>query len=234
MGVRVARTRFGTERGARGDAAFRARRWAQAESLYALRARKGGPVPLRGNLATARALAGRPAEAAQELSRLAADPGPAGQTAGYNLGTLLGQGGEIERALGELRRAIERDPDDADARFNYELLRRRQKQSLGKDDPKPNPQPKPSPGQNGDQDQPQPKPDAQSPPRPQDPQPQNAPNAPSPQQNNPSPGPNGQGMPGMTKQQAEQLLSSLGELEKLEQARLKRMRVLRDRKGKDW
>lgn len=221
---------------ARGDQAFRAGRWAQAESLYALRARQRGPAPLKVDLATARALAGRVDEAIRDLGRLTADPGIAGRTAGYNLGTLLGEKGDLDRALGELRRAIERDPSDEDARFNYELLRRRreqQKQQGGQNSQQPpQPQPQPSPGQSGPQQQQQPQPSPNAPPQPQNGSPQNSPNAPQPQQSNDAP--QGQGQAGMTQRQADQLLSSLGELERLEQSRMKRMRVLRDRKRKDW
>lgn len=221
---------------ARGDRAFRAGRWAQAESLYALRAKQRSPAALKVDLATARALAGRVDDAIRDLGRLTADAGVAGRTAGYNLGTLLGEKGDLERALGELRRAIERDPTDDDARFNYELLRRRreeQKQQGGQQSPQPpQPRPQPSPGQSGPQPQQQPQPSPDAPPQPQDGSPRNSPNAPQPQQSNDVP--QGQGQPGMTQRQADQLLSSLGELERLEQSRLKRMRVLRDRKRKDW
>jgi tetratricopeptide (TPR) repeat protein len=219
---------------ARGDAAFRQKRWAAAESLYALRARRGAPGPLRVNLATARALAGRPEEGERDLSRLAADPGPSGQAASYNLGTLLGERGQLEAALGELRRALERDPGDADARWNYEVLRRRleqEQQKRGGGGPEPQ---KPQPGQSGQQPQPQPQP-GQNPQQPQQPQqPPGGPSGPAPPDPAPRQGAAGQPTEGMTRQQAEQLLGSLGELERLEQARLKRMRVLRDRRTKDW
>jgi len=212
---------------AKGDRAFRKGRWARAESLYAARARHGAPAALRVNLATARALAGQPDSAASELSHLAAARGRPGQVASYNLGTLLGAKGDYERALGELRRALERDPNDADARWNYELLRREQEQSRqapsGKQpDQKPE-QPKPgepnpggaTPDQQGPQQQPQ----------------QPGPTPPSPQAESPPPS---RRPTGMTKEQAEQLLGSLQELERLERQKTQRARAVRDRQGRDW
>jgi Ca-activated chloride channel family protein len=147
--------------------------------------------------------------------------------AGYNLGTLLGQRHEIDRALGELRRAVERDPADADARWNYELLRREKQQAEQQHKPQPN-----SP-QQGAPDQP-----------PQQPNPQ--PGHGGPQSKPPPPQPNGSQSPEvqtppapgmqqpMTKDQAERLLGSLGDLERLEQQNRRRTRVQRERKGKDW
>jgi hypothetical protein len=38
----------------------------------------------------------------------------------------------------------------------------------------------------------------------------------------------------MTKEQAERLLGSLGDLERLEQQNRRRTRVQQERKGKDW
>lgn len=212
---------------AKGDRAFEGRRYAEAESLYARRARRGAPAALRVNLATARALAGRGAAAERELERLTAEKAAPGQTASYNLGTLLGERREYDRALGELRRALERNPDDADARWNYELLRRQRDEARGGGQQQPQQAPQqPRPGEQGDggrggQDR------QQQPPQPgPGPAPQPAPDAPPP----PSPG----AATGMTRQQAEQLLGSLQELERLERQRGQRVRATRERKGKDW
>lgn len=213
---------------AKGDRAFRAGRWTQAESLYARRARGGAPAPLRVNLATARALAGRADSAERDLTHLAAGKGRPAQVAGYNLGTILGERKDYERALGELRRALERDPGDADARWNYEVLRRereeerRRSQGARKQpDPK---QPEPgeqqpqggSPGDEGRPDAPR----AGTPP-------------PDPSAQAPAPPPRGPTQ-GMTRAQAEQLLGSLQELERLERQKGQRVRAVRERRGKDW
>ncbi len=210
---------------AKGDRAFEGRRYAEAESLYARRAKRGAPAALRVNLATARALAGRGAAAEQELERLTAEKAAPGQTASYNLGTLLGERREYDRALGELRRALERNPDDADARWNYELLRRQRDESRGGGQrPQQAPQ-QPKPGEQGEggkggQDR-------QQPPQPgPGPAPQQAPDAPPP--------PSAGAATGMTRQQAEQLLGSLQELERLERQRGQRVRATRERRGKDW
>lgn len=212
---------------AKGDRAFREGRWAAAESLYARRAKGGAPAPLLVDLATARALAGDPDSAARALSHLAAAKGRPGQVASYNLGTLYGEQKAYDRALGELRRALERDPNDADARWNYELLRREQEEqqrrnSGGKQPERKPDQPKPGeqqpgggpPGQQGQSPQPQ-----------QGTPPPGAPNEPPPP---------AQGSQGMSRQQAEQLLGSLQELERLERQKANRTRAVRERRGRDW
>jgi Ca-activated chloride channel family protein len=212
---------------AKGDRAFKAGRWSDAETLYARRARQSAPTPLKVNLATARALNGKTEAGERDLSRLTAEKGAAGQMAGYNLGTLFAQRQDLERALAELRRAIERDPSDADARWNYELVRRqleeKKKQAGGK---QPEPEPKqPSPGEQ------QPEGKGGDSQRPQSPQQGSPPTSP---QSAPPPKPGPGGAPGMTRQQAEQLLGSLQELERLERQRSQRVRAFRERKGKDW
>jgi Ca-activated chloride channel homolog len=208
---------------ARGDRAFRQQRYPAAESLYARRAGRDGPAAVRVNRATARALAGGGASAESLLATLKDAAGPAGPTASYNLGTLEARGNRLDDALRSLRQSLERDPADADTRYNYELALRRkreqERQRSGGPPPTPSPaQPRPQgAGRN-------PTPGAQSPPPP------SAPLAPQPQPSgSPSPGPEG-----MDRRAAEQLLGSLSELERLEQQRLRKVRVVRERRGKDW
>jgi len=212
---------------ARGDAAFQKQQWAKAESLYAARAsRRAAPAAVKVNLATARARQGKADSVLVELSRLSADAGAAGRAAGYNLGTLHGENKEYDRALGELRRALERDPDDADARWNYELLKRQKQEAQQKQDPKNQPkQPEPSPQQpaGGGQGQGQ---------QPQQQDPQGAPQAPQPSDAPPEPRP-GQAQ-GMSREQADRLLGSLRELERSERQRMRRGPAQRERRGKDW
>jgi len=209
---------------AKGDRAFRAARYAEAESLYAERLRRGGPDAVRVNRATARALAGEEG-ALEPLRDVAATDDPAGRTAGYNLGTLLGERGAFDAALEELRRALVRDPGDADARWNYEVLmrrrdeaeRRRQEQGPGGDRPETPPEPQPEEGPA------QPTPGA---PQPQAPQQQPA----QMQQGAPPP----QAGQGMDRAQAERLLGALEELQRLERQRQQRVRVMQEKRGKDW
>jgi tetratricopeptide (TPR) repeat protein len=214
---------------ARGDAAFKRKDWARAESLYARRAKgKRPPSSLLANLATARAHLQRADSVEQDLSRLTAKPDAAGRMAGYNLGTLLGGRGEYDQALAELRRVLERDPNDADARFNYEWLLRQKEQAARKPDPKQSgqnpeqppqdPKQKPTPGQGQD--------DQQQPPQQQ----QNAPDRSTPAESPPAPGVKQQ----MSREQAEQLLGSLGDLERIEKQDRRRTRVSRERRGRDW
>lgn len=212
---------------AKGDRAFRAGRYAEADSLYAERLRKGGPDAVRVNRATAGALAGRQGALAP-LAEAAGRDDAVGRTAGYNLGTALGARQEFDAALRELKRALVRDPSDADARWNYELLmrrreeaERRQQQGGGGQPPpqQPAPQPQPSPSQ--------PRPGG---PQPQGP-PQSQPQQPQPQMQQPAPPQSGQGM---DRAQAERLLGALEELQRLERQRQQRVRVVQEKRGKDW
>ncbi|HET9328603.1 MAG TPA: VWA domain-containing protein [Candidatus Eisenbacteria bacterium] len=200
---------------ARGDAAFKKGQFSAAESLYARRLRQGNDPKVRVNLATARARGGKAQLAKAGLEEAVTSPGVAGQTAAYNLGTIHAEARNFDPALAELRRALERDPNDQDARANYEwVLRERERRQ----------KPPPSP----------PKPE----PQPQQPQPQSG--NPTPTTGSPQPSPPPQGGPppqfgrGLDRQQAEQLLGSLHELERLEQQRMRRVRVMRERRGKDW
>jgi tetratricopeptide (TPR) repeat protein len=204
---------------ARGDRAYRAGRFTEAETLYAQRARGGkAPPAVMVNLAATRARTGKSAEAEAGLRAVHDAKPPAGQTATYDLGTLLAGRGELDEALRELRIALERNPGDEDARFNYEwaLRQRRSRQNPEQQPQQPRPQPSPS--------QPQ-----QQTPQPQPTQPQQQPQNPG---ANPPPTP--QRGQRMDRQQAERLLGSLEELERLEQQRLRRVRVMRERRGRDW
>jgi Ca-activated chloride channel family protein len=212
---------------ARGDAAFKRREWARAESLYARRVRTGRPpAGLLANLATARAEIQRADSAERVLARLTAKDDPAGRMAGYNLGTLQGERGEFDPALAELRRVLERDPANADARWNYEWLERRKREAARKPrsggGPEPDRRPPQDPGE-----------------KPRDPGPgAPEPNPPAPgadPQSTPAPAPEAPGMQQpMTRQQAEQLLSSLGDLERIEKQERRRSQVRREKRGKDW
>ena len=124
-----------------------------------------------------------------------------------------------------LRRTLEKNPNDDDARWNYEFLKRQQDQQ------KKNPQQK------------QKNPQSRQPPQPQNSSPQQQqPNSPG--QNPPHPGQNpsgspqkpqsGQGPQEMSREQADQLLGALQELARADQQRQRKVRVLRERRGKDW
>jgi len=145
----------------------------------------------------------------------------------YNLGTLLGRRGDVDQALAELRHAIERDANDADARWNYEWLRRQrdetsksQSQSPKPDDQKPDEKPKPQDSKAGQGSAPPPDQPPPSSSQSQTPQAQ-APPAPGTQQP-------------MTRKQAEELLGSLGDLERLERKNGHQNRPPREKRGKDW
>lgn len=206
---------------ARGDRAFRAERWAEAESLYARRLRRGGPDEVRLNLALARAKAGDGARAEAELSALALRDTRTGRAAGYDFGTLLGERGELDRALAALRATLRRDPQDEDARWNYEVLLRRRQREQQKSQP-PEPKPQRSGGGGGSSSRAQP---AQ-----QGAQPDLPPAAGTPPLQPPATGPHGT----MSRAQAERLLEALTALERSERERERKVRVTTERRGKDW
>jgi len=211
---------------ARGDQAFKRKDWARAESLYARRARQARPAPgVLANLATARANQSHADSVERDLASLTSRDDPAGRMAGYNLGTLLGRRGELNSALAELRRAIERDPDDADARWNYEWLQGQKQQQAKKPDQKGGgEQPEQRDPKQGQRDP------GQGAPQPQQPQ-----GDPAQSRSTPAPAPDVPGMQQpMTREQAEQLLGSLGDLERIERQDKRRSQMRREKQGKDW
>jgi len=163
-----------------------------------------------------------------ELSHLVAHEGALGQVAAYNLGTLLGERHEYERALAELRRALERNPGDADARWNYELMMREHAAAQARQQPKPGQKPpKQTPAATGAAGR-QGCAAATGRPAAALAGPGTPPNG------NPPPRSGSGALGGMSREQAEQLLGSLQELERLEKQRARMNRVTQERKGKDW
>lgn len=208
---------------ARGDRAFRDGRFAAAESLYALRLRAGGPPAVRLDRALARARGGKVEEALPDLGDLANVAGRVGREARYDYGTLLGLRDSLDQALAALRDALERNPTDDDARWNYEVLMRRKAGQQGSPEPRPQPsqpsQPRPNAGGGSGAQPPQPLPSA---PRPQPP-------GPSPQH---PPAPR-QGEH-MDRAQAERILDALQDLARSEQQRRRQVRVIQEKRGRDW
>ncbi len=209
---------------ARGDRAFRHGAYSAAESLYALRLRHGGPEAVRVNQSTAKALAGKSEDAEKDLERLTDAPGGAGDAAGYNLGTLRARRHDDDAALAALRRTLEQHPDDADARWNYEVVLRRQQQHQS---PKPNPQSQKSGGGGGGGGAPKPQPQQPNP-QPQQPSPQPSPTPPS------SPPPPSGGGGSMTREQADRLLNALQEMARADQQKRRNVRPVTEKRGKDW
>jgi tetratricopeptide (TPR) repeat protein len=171
---------------------------------------------VRVNLATARAKAGQGDRAERDWSALAGGDTRAGRAAGYNLGTLLGERGELERALAALRSALKRDPADDDARWNYEVLLRERQRREQQKDPKPEPKPQPA-GSGGGTPKPQPAP-------------LNPPPAGGVPQQEQARGSQGT----MSRFQAERLLDALAELERSQVGRQRKVRVTDEKRGKDW
>jgi Ca-activated chloride channel family protein len=209
---------------ARGDRAFRAGRWAEAESLYARRLSSGRARGAEVNLATVRARAGKQEDAERGLARLAGDDDAAGRVAGYNLGTLLAERQSYDDALRELRRAIERDPGDGDARWNYEVALRRKHDAEHRSQRPPTPKssgggaPQPKPTGGVPQSNPAPPGAGSSLPPPSGPAP---------------PLSSGSGGGAMDRKEADRILGALEEQARMQQGQ-HRVRVLSEKRGRDW
>jgi Ca-activated chloride channel homolog len=210
----------------RADRAFKAGRFEEAESLYVRRMKGKAPPDVRVNRATALAELGRMEEAEALLAPLGDAPGRAGGAARYNLGTARGRRGDFDGGLAALREALVRNPADADARWNYEMLLRMQREAQHRP-PQSGGGQEPQKG-GGDPGGPEQQPDAgsgQSPP-------QNQPQAPQQRSTSPQSAPvQGQAM---SREQAERILGALDQVARLDQQRRRRVRVVSERAGKDW
>ena len=204
----------------RGDKAYRSGKFPEAESLYTRRLNRKDHPSVRLNRATARALSPKPdgrVSALQELEGLSGRADAIGPWSSYNLGTLLGEDNELDRGLAALRKTLEKNPADDDARWNYEVLRQRQEQQQQQQQQQNSPRPQP----------PEPQPKGSPPPQPQPSQGQPQPDvAPPPQAPRP--------IQGMSKEQAEQILDALQEMQRMEQQRQRKVRVLQEKRGRDW
>lgn len=76
------------------------------------------------------------ASAFEESGKMFPDPVRRSQAA-YNAGTALAKSGKSEEALERFKESMRLAPDDADAKHNYELVRRQMKKGGGKGKPKP-------------------------------------------------------------------------------------------------
>jgi Ca-activated chloride channel family protein len=146
-----------------GERLYQAGRFREAAAAFARAIERHGSVPeLVYDLGLALLRAGRTEEAAQQLERAAVTTDPSLRyRAMFNLGLAQLQHGlsspgassseELTAAVESYRRVLELNPDDADAKWNYELANRVRKQRGGdKSDSSsggnsPNPMPKNSP-----------------------------------------------------------------------------------------
>ncbi len=126
----------GAKEGRRGNTFYRNGRYAAAARAYraGLEAREGadGTVTVRlwDNLGLALHRLGRYEEAQEAFERARpAARTPDGQAqAAYNAGNNAAAQGRLEEALASYREALLADPTHADARFNYEYVKRRLQQ----------------------------------------------------------------------------------------------------------
>lgn len=129
----------GTERGREGNALYERGRYAEAEAAYrdglAARDDTTGAVyaALQNNLGAALLRQKEYGEARTAFGR-ARRAAPAETTrvrALFNQGTAAAGQGAVEAALAHYREVLLRAPDHADARYNYEYLKRQRAQSQG-------------------------------------------------------------------------------------------------------
>lgn len=124
----------GADAGRRGNALYESEDYAAAADAYqaGLAARGddvAGPVGagLLNNLGAARHRQGQHVEAAASFaaSAAAATDARAAARGYYNAGTAALEAGQLQPAVEHLRKALLADPDDENAKVNYEIARRR-------------------------------------------------------------------------------------------------------------
>lgn len=145
--------------------------------------------------------------------------------ADYNTGRMLIDQGEYEQALNSFREALRNNPNDLDAKHNYELALRQQQQQ---EQPQPDQQDEPEEGDgDGQNDQSQDQPDSDQPDTGQQPDlPQDDEGEPEQQQPRPN---------DMTREEAENILDALEQLEReLLENRKKESSDPPGRNEKDW
>lgn len=127
----------GAKEGRRGNAHYRAERYGDAAEAYrqglaqhAENARGDVPSGLMNNLGAAFFQTGdfREAQIAFGKSVFMADEPPIVARALYNLGNTFASNEEIELALTAYREALLTEPNNEDAKFNYEFLKRQLQQ----------------------------------------------------------------------------------------------------------
>ncbi|MEX2585538.1 MAG: tetratricopeptide repeat protein [Balneolaceae bacterium] len=178
-------------------------------------------VRLHFNLGNALAHAGRTEEAVQayeQFKSLTDDPKQKA-LADYNIGNLLSENEQYDPAIEAYRESLRLNPDDEDAKHNYELaLKQKQEREQEEQDPERPDHPETDREDNqqgGDQDQSDGQPDFQNEPQDQD-------------------GNSSDSQPRMSREEAEKILNALQQREKelLEGRRKTSEEGARD--GKDW
>lgn len=247
----------GPGQGRRGNQHYQQRQYAQAAAAY--RAGLGndpavlpGPVPagLSNNLGAAlyrQQDYARAQEAFTRSMRLASNDLDFSRAA-YNAGNTAFTAGDLETALDFYRQALRRNPQNADARFNYEYLRRQMQQQRSSSGQTPQQNPQQSPDQNpGQNPEPQPNQQDQQGQQNQQPQPPQPDQSPQPdqqgepdQKGEPDPSDTGnaqatQQEPNrLSRQQAEQLLQALENEEEQLLRQARKLHVPPRPVEKDW
>jgi tetratricopeptide (TPR) repeat protein len=106
----------------RGSEAYRKGDWVESAEHFR-RAEAGTPDPvLRYNLGAAAYQGQNYPEAVEAFGAGSPSERVSANRIAYNLGNASYKSGNLEGALDAYRRALREDPDDEDARFNYELV----------------------------------------------------------------------------------------------------------------
>lgn len=184
------------------------------------------------NLGNALAQSGNPDEATRAYEQYRSMIEDAGQEslADYNQGRMLTDTENFDEALNFFREALKKNPDDEDARFNYELAKRKQEQQQEEQQNQDQNQ------QNDDQEQQdQDQQQQQNNENPQDNQQQNDQQQNNPDQNQQQDQQQQQRPEELTREEAENLLDALEELERdLLENQKKESSQSNTRNEKDW
>lgn len=137
------------ERALEANHAYEAGAYSEAERLYReLLEEAPDNAHLLFNLGNTLAQQGEKEESAEMFRRFRDQAGHASAKAlaEYNLGHVHAEKGKADEALAHFKEALRHDPDDTDAKFNYELLRRRQQEKEQDQEEMPQQETPPSPG----------------------------------------------------------------------------------------
>ena len=134
--------------------AYEQEQWVDAVTrlLRAREAAKGDPV-IDYDLGAAAYRSGDLQTAAQSFAAAAGDATLPAGAAAYNLGNTFAQAGQLEAALGAYREALRSNPDDEDARHNFEVTLARLQQQQEEQDQQDQQQDQQQQDQDQDQDQ---------------------------------------------------------------------------------
>lgn len=198
---------------AKGNEHYQAKRYDEAQNVYrAAQLKQPESAALHYNIGNTLYRQSRYDDALQQYRQATAGPKPLNAQAHYNAGNTLYRTGKLDEAVEAYKRTLRILPNDADAKFNLEFIKRQMQQRQ-----KPPPQQRQKP--------PEDRPQQDEQPQPQQPQPE--------QQKARQPQPVRPGE--MTREEAERLLNALNQSEQDVQKQRRKQTPTRPRRSeKDW